>query len=144
MKSVYPIIFLFYPKKHIPRSNLGPSRPYYLFDFPKVTDVWISPPPSNFAFVTFDAAEGVEKVLANTPVAIFGQRYVLFIVKPFTRPVQLTQVARGSKETETTEREQQQGRGVPLLSIFKALHMHNFHFNVSFILSIGGWIDRTC
>ena len=40
----------------------------------QVTDVWISTPPNNFAFVTFATAEGVERALANTPIVIFGQR----------------------------------------------------------------------
>ena len=40
-----------------------------------MTDIWISALPNNFAFVTFDTAEGVDKVLADTPIVIFGQRY---------------------------------------------------------------------
>ena len=38
------------------------------FVLPQVTDVWISAPPRNFAFVTFTSAKGVDKVLADIPI----------------------------------------------------------------------------
>ena len=40
-----------------------------------MTDVSIMPLPHNYAFVTFDSVEGVDKALAETRISIFGQRY---------------------------------------------------------------------
>ena len=63
----------------------------------QVTDVWISTPPSHYAFVTFSSADGVEQALADLPIVIFGLRYELISLETFVR--QLSQVTRGSKET---------------------------------------------
>ena len=38
--------------------------------FSQVTDVWMSAPPRNFAFITFNTAKGVDKVLTDIPIRI--------------------------------------------------------------------------
>ena len=40
--------------------------------FGEVINIWISPPPSYFGFVTFDSVESVNKTLASAPILLFG------------------------------------------------------------------------
>ena len=50
-----------------------PQRNSLCFEaFGEVINIWISPPPSYFGFVTFDSVESVNKTLASAPILLFG------------------------------------------------------------------------
>ena len=40
----------------------------------QVTNVWISAAPGFYAFITFNDAVSVERVLGNIPIVVNGQR----------------------------------------------------------------------
>jgi len=67
-EDISKILHVFNMPKNCRENHLGELFQAY----GKVTDVWISAPPRNFAFVTFDSAKGVDKVLADIPIQIFG------------------------------------------------------------------------
>ena len=81
LEDISKILHVFNLPKHCSENNLGDLFQAYgkvllfshftlvlFFVLPQVTDVWISAPPRNFAFVTFTSAKGVDKVLADIPI----------------------------------------------------------------------------
>ena len=83
-----------------------------LVSFPKptiwvhqVTDVWISAAPGFYGFITFNDAVSVERVLENTPIVVYGQRYKHLVLAAYQ--TLSTQGACGSEEAQEWNTRQQ-------------------------------------
>ena len=57
---------------HLPKGCSEEDLSERFEEFGEVVDIWISAPPSTYAFVLFKSADSVEKVMASLPIIIFG------------------------------------------------------------------------